>query len=506
MRDDCGMTAGKRARLAFGLLSILGIGSCDAMWEKSLIANPKNCAIAPAVCSYSEECDYSTERCVPLPPPSCPPITFDSILPFYGSRAGGEKLTLTGSQFQGQMRVEIDGTQVTDLAIQTPNQLTAVLGASNYSCGPSAVSVISTCFERVTQEKAFYYTLDPLEFDSKPQVLPSPPGVQVLQILSADFNADGDPDIVGIEPAAIRYFLSDGNGSFVTAPATAISGSLVWAASGDFNGDQATDLVVADQAAARLWVLLNDGKGAFTASSVAVAETLRAVASHDFSGDGKSDVIAVGVSGALYLLSGSSTGVSSPIGVGVGAPPSSIGASLADLNGDQQPELVVAGGSTVEAWQKTGSQTFTRLAQVAAPAIVTAAAGGDVDGDGKADVVVGLSGQANVAVFAANGSGGFGAAKLVPSATRPRQVQLADLNCDGRLDILVSSQADNKLGVILTQANGGYAAAQLVDFSAYQAGIAQSVLAQDVDFDGTFDLIVGSTQTPAYLLSVNVSP
>ena len=66
------------------------------------------------------------------------------------------------------------------------------------------MTVISSCFERVSKESAFSYSLDPLTFDSQPQILPLFPTSSVQQIVIDDFNADGDPDIIGIESASVR--------------------------------------------------------------------------------------------------------------------------------------------------------------------------------------------------------------------------------------------------------------------------------------------------------------
>lgn len=351
--------------LAFCLIASFLLGGCDDLWKNKLIVNPKNCAIAPAVCDYSEECDYNTERCLPLPPPTCPQISFESISPLRGSRVGGEKISITGSHFQGNMRVEIDGTPLENVSVAASNLLTGTVGASSYSCGPSPVTLISTCFERVSRESAFYYTLDPLEYDPKPITLPAPPGTQALQILSDDLNEDGDPDIVGIESGTVRVYLSDGTGSFSTAPGNALGGSLFQATFGDGNADKHRDLFVTDQANARLWALWNSGNGAFTAQSLSMPESLRGVVSADVSGDGIDDVLAVGVSGNLYFLPGSATGLGSAEVFATSLPANSQQAVLGDTNKDKQPDLIVAGGNaqTVEVWQKTATKTFTRLSQ-----------------------------------------------------------------------------------------------------------------------------------------------
>jgi hypothetical protein len=109
-------------------------------------------------------------------------------------------------------------------------------------------------------------------------------------------------------------------------------------------------------------------------------------------------------------------------------------------------------------------------------------------------------------VFLGNGIGGFGSGSVVGAGVIPRTVQFVDLNCDGFLDLLVSSSTENKVGWAFGKGDGSFATATLLDLSPHQAGITQAVLGRDVDFDGTIDLLVGSTQSPAYLVFPNVSP
>ncbi len=491
-----------------GLTLLQQSAGCTDLWKGSLVENPNNCAIAPAICSYSEECDYSTERCVPLPPPSCPVISFDSITPVSGSRVGGEKITITGSNFQGNMRVEVDGTPLENVVVEAASQLSGTLGASLSSCGASPVTLISSCFERVSKERVFFYSLDPLEFDKLPQILPSPPSTSAQQILVADMNADGDPDILGVEVGSVRSFLSDGNGSFTTSTPIALAGTLFQADLGDVNGDKATDLIITDAVSARLWLLLNNGRGVLTPTAIPMPEPMRGVAAEDLNADGKDDVLAVGIGGTLYLLSGGTSGLLPPTGVATGLPGNSQLVTLADLTADGVPELIVAGGSTklVEAWQKSGPATFARLSQTALSAAPYAVAAGDLDGDGKSDVVASLQGQKSVALLLGTGGGQLAASVYVPSGVMPRTVQLVDVNCDGRLDLLTSSASENKLALLLGTKGGTLGPATLIDLSAQQPGLAQALYVKDVNFDGTPDLIVGSSQNPAYLLLANVSP
>ena len=169
---------------------------------------------------------------------------------------------------------------------------------------------------------------------------------------------------------------------------------------------------------------------------------------------------------------------------------------------------MVAGGSTqlVEVWQKSGAKSFVRLSQKSVPGFASSLVAVDMNRDGKLDLVVALSDQTNLAVLAGQGAGGFGTAVTVPSGTTPRWLDAIDTNCDGMSDIVASSATENKLALLFGTQSGTLAAPRIIDLSAHQNGVVPSLAVADVNFDGLADLVVGSTQSPAYLLISNVSP
>ncbi len=117
-------------------------------------------------------------------------------------------------------------------------------------------------------------------------------------------------------------------------------------ATGDFNGDNKLDLVVVNQGSGNVSILLGNGDGTFGAAMPFPAGTNpRWVIVADFNGDNKLDLAVVD--------SGTSTGsgVSILIGTGTGsfggptffaAGGVSLSAAVADFNGDQKLDLVVA--------------------------------------------------------------------------------------------------------------------------------------------------------------------
>jgi hypothetical protein len=123
--------------------------------------------------------------------------------------------------------------------------------------------------------------------------------------------------------------------SFFTSPSFTVGSVPAGEAVGDFNGDGKTDLVVVNQFANTMSVLLGNGDGTYgPKTDFATGTTPFGVAVADFNGDGKLDV-AVANKGAasLSVLLGNGDGTFAPkIDVPLFITPVAI--TTGDLNGD----------------------------------------------------------------------------------------------------------------------------------------------------------------------------
>src|SRR3954471_11317905 len=93
------------------------------------------------------------------------------------------------------------------------------------------------------------------------------------------------------------------------------------------------------------------------------------------------------------------------------------------------------------------------------------AAVGDLNGDGKPDVVVANPSLNNVGVFLNTGSGTLGPGAFLAVAGRPDSISIADLNADGHPDLLlvvVDSSGKGQLQAMLGDGNGSFATAAAV--------------------------------------------
>jgi hypothetical protein len=165
-----------------------------------------------------------------------------------------------------------------------------------------------------------------------------------------DFNKDGRVDIVTSGGGLVSVLLRNGDGTFpFTGPDFPVaSGTLIRSlAVGDLNGDGALDVVAPDSGGTTLNVLLGEGDGTLLAAKQFPCGVYPAdVKVADLNLDGLPDIVATndsgpGNAGTVAVLAGNGDGTFDPyVAFGTGMGPHAV--SIADLNGDTLPDLVVA--------------------------------------------------------------------------------------------------------------------------------------------------------------------
>jgi hypothetical protein len=168
------------------------------------------------------------------------------------------------------------------------------------------------------------------------------------EIVSGDFNNDGNLDIAETGPSGVAIVLGTGNGAFgnATFPSTAGLGKLI---AGGLNGDGNADLV---GTAAGIQVLLGNGNGTFNALAPFDPNgQVSAFALADFDGDGKLDVLTSEGAGAvttnsIFLGNGDGTFNPTQFNIPYNYPPHSLptNVQVADMNGDGKPDLIIESG------------------------------------------------------------------------------------------------------------------------------------------------------------------
>jgi FG-GAP-like repeat/Bacterial Ig-like domain (group 3) len=313
----------------------------------------------------------------------------------------------------------------------------------------------------------------------------------------------------------VTILLGNGDGTFTEGPATPATGQNANnAAVADFNSDGNADIAVSLPDANQVQVLLGNGDGTFTALSPISVNEPYSVATADLNGDGRPDLIAViCASESLEILLGNGDGTftqkSAP---NVGGCPSSV--TVGDFNGDGIPDLAVAlntnatGVSSVVAILiGNGDGTFTQKTE--SPAVgdnPLSIATGDFNGDGILDLAVANSfvdsGQpGTVTVLLGKGDGTFTPTAVSPAVgVLPYSVAVGDVNGDGKADLVTANVGSNTFSVLLGNGDGTFAA----PLSPAAGTDPISGVVADFNGDGLADLAAADNY-PNYMVTVQLS-
>ncbi len=176
-----------------------------------------------------------------------------------------------------------------------------------------------------------------------------------------------------------------------------------------FNKDSKPDIIVTNNGANTVGVLLNTGNGTFTAQ--------------------------------ITYPTWSNSG---PQGVAV-----------FDVNNDSKPDIIVAnsGGSNVGVLLNIGNGTFSTQIVYSTGSSPKGVAVVDVNSDSYADIIVANSGGSNVGVLLNTGYGTFNAQATYVTNSSPQGVAVVDVNSDSKPDIIVTNNGDGTVGVLLAFCN-----------------------------------------------------
>jgi hypothetical protein len=182
--------------------------------------------------------------------------------------------------------------------------------------------------------------------------------------------------------------------------------------------------------------------------------------------------------------------------------------AVADLNGDRKPDLVVAncsptgspncaGEGSVGVFLGNGDGTFQPVATYdSGGGNAESVAVADVNGDDKPDLLVANEGSSTVGLLLGNGDGTFQSAIIYGSGGNyPVSVAVADVNGDGKPDLVVANLCDidcssvngGVAGVLLGNGDGTFQPA--VPYNDGQSDLESAVVA-DVNADGKPDLVL----------------
>ena len=255
----------------------------------------------------------------------------------------------------------------------------------------------------------------------------------------ADLDRDGDLDLlVANGTSSLDLLLNRGDGVFLRRGHRSSTISSFVAAE-DLDGDGDADVAVTHEDVPRLDVLLNTGSATFLLPEPNVGfSTLgdpRWLEVADLDGDGDLDLAVAGSRGVELFL-GDGTGAILPGPRFLDASVSSVVA--VDLDGDGKPDLVASTRRRLMVLHNQGELRLRATSLDLDGADFTFVTAADVDGDDSPDLIAADHNRDSLAVFHNRGDGEFSLPRLFPAVDSPVFIAAADLDGDRDVDLATS--------------------------------------------------------------------
>jgi len=360
-------------------------------------------------------------------------------------------------------------------------------------------------------------------------------GNDPVNIAKGDFNGDGITDLVtaNYQSNSVSILLGNedvynpgiGDGTFSTQMSYATSNEPISVTTGDFNGDDITDLATANLDTNDVSVLIGNGSegtgdGTFS-THISYAAGLRpaSVTTGDFNGDGIIDLVTTNRDSddiSVLLGNGSENKgdgtFASEVVYITGTNPTKI--TTGDFNGDGITDLVTSNRdsdnvSVLLGIEDTGNLgygdgTFANLVNYAVGENPLNIATGDFNGDGITDLATTNSESDNVSVLLGNGNGGIGdgtftAHVLYSVGEFPWGITTGDFNGDGITDIANTNWLSSYISVLLgnvddnNPSDGDGTFATQINYSV--GDIPWNITTCDVNGDGITDLAAANAES-----------
>jgi hypothetical protein len=303
----------------------------------------------------------------------------------------------------------------------------------------------------------------------------------------------------------------------------------LFAAVGDVNSDGKLDLAVVDVLTNTLSVLLNTtAPGAAIANFAARQEFAtelgpNCVKMGDLNGDGKIDIAVSNFNtGTITILLNTTTPNATLATFGdtqeltIDGGPAFI--SLGDVNSDGKLDIVTANAdlatvSVVLNFTAPGNSTidFGDNQDFQTGVVPISIALADLDNDGRLDLAVANRNSNNVSVLVNttrpnDNAASFSDKQDVATDTNPVFVQANDLNSDGKLDLAVANLGANRVSVLLNTSELGTATPSFADKQDVTTGAnPRSVAVGDLNGDGRSDLAVANTNSNSVSVLINAT-
>ena len=373
-------------------------------------------------------------------------------------------------------------------------------------------------------------------FNSEPLVVHGAGGiVGPVHVVLDDLDADGQIDLASANQGGndLTLFFQLGGRSFTGQSPDLVLGSAIdtpdvhGVAVADLDGDGDLDLATANTGDGTISLfpqlapaVFGSQVGQRLGGGASTAGT-NAVVAADWNGDGRVDLVAANRTGKTvtgFAHQGDGTfAAAASFTLGAGALGDPFHLACADLDGDGDLDLAVADASAnrvqlfhrnAGAYPAAPDATLGSNATTKSPVFVLAA---DLDGDGASDLACANSAGNNVTVFFQQPGGTFNA---LPDATLgsngttngPVVVAAADLDGDGDVDLACANLNSNSVTLFLASAQGVFPTTPSLTLT-HASLLAPTCLSlEDVDRDGSPDVVAGGSSSDAFVLFFQSNP
>jgi hypothetical protein len=331
---------------------------------------------------------------------------------------------------------------------------------------------------------------------------------QPYSIAIGDLNNDNRSDIIvansGTDNLEIAFGL--GNGTFESQMmySTGIDSHPQYVITGDVNNDHYLDIIIASSKHDSISVIMGYGNSTFAAKTVystGDGSLPSAVVIADLNNDNRSDLIVTDTGtdsisnfmGYDYALFETPKTYRSVNNLG----PSAI--VTGDFNSDNYLDIaaVFLTSGTVGILLGYGNGSFDDMMTYPQEidSLLTALAVGDVNSDGKLDIVVADGGSNNIIILLGYGNGCFATSMTFSTGngSDPYAIAIVDLNKDGRLDVAVTNSNSNNVGILLGYGNGSFAT--VMTYPTGNGSSPVAIITGDFNKDDQLDIAVANRDT-----------
>ena len=322
-----------------------------------------------------------------------------------------------------------------------------------------------------------------------------------------DFDKDGDLDVAvallnGIGQAAVKFMRNDGQEtlSAIQPPEYPLPADPTALGAGDFDGDGDDDVVVA---AAGIHVYRCYGNMTFgRAVTLEGGTNIVALACLDVDANGTLDLVAAEDDPpALVVYEGNGDGTLEKAAV-LPLADSPVAFCVGDLAPAEGPEIALAlaqrGKIDVVAFSYGGTPRIVDSIPLDGEWVEIAC--GDIDGDGRTDIVAADGSMDRLTILYGRPAGGFDSESLPTAGTPVRCVAIADFDDDGRADIACGLRDTRTVMVLMARAD------RMHEPQYYGCvGQPRALLPAPLWNDGRYDLLCTAEDVPRIQVFANAS-